>query len=229
MTALDRAKRFIQHGASATALVIVPLAVAAPAAASTITFESATATATAAAVNATATGGAGAFTALPNGGILFASVADYTFDIAAPSSGSKASAVTLTLSGDGDNGLLSMAALFASYDYAFTTGAGMFSGLSSYIEFYINGSLVGSSVSTSGTGSGPLTLAGWAPTDTLSFWEVIIGANVDTTTGGTLSLAVPFVQITPPGMPPPMIPEPGTAILLGSGLLGFAVRRRRRS
>ena len=231
MTALDRAKRFIRQGASATALVIVPLAAAVPANASTITFQAATATATATATGATPGGGTGNFTQLVNGGVLFGSATDYTFDIATPSSGSSAASVKLTLSGDGDNGLLSMTSLMASYDYAFTTSTGsLFNGFGSYIEFYFNGSLVGSSASASLAASGPLTLTGWAPTDTLSFWEVVIGASVDTTTGGTVSLAVPFVQITPPGMPPPMVPEPGTAILLGSGLaVGFVVRRRRHS
>lgn len=233
MTALDRAKRFIKQGASATALAIIPLAAATPASASSVTFQAPTGAAQASATSATVTGGGGTFTQLVNGGVLFTSTANYTYDIATPSSGSGASGTTrLALSGDGDNGLLSMPSLPASFNYAFGTSAGSaFSTLSSFIEFYVNGNLVGSSTSTTGTGSGPLTLTGWAPTDTLAFWEIVIGASFDTTTGGTLSLAVPGVQIAPPGNPPPPpVPEPGSAVLLGSGVaIALAVRARRRT
>ena len=44
------------------------------------------------------------------------------------------------------------------------------------------------------------------------------------TTGGSES----FVNITPEGVPPTVIPEPGTLLLIGSGLVGLGAGARRR-
>lgn len=234
MTALERARRFISRGASTTALVIVPLAAAAPASASTITFETSTATAVASATGATPTGGAGVFSALPNGGIEFTSSADYSFAVAVPASGSSPGTLTLALSGDGDGGALTMANIAASYDYLFGLGSGSFPLFTSSISFYINGVFAGSGAGgASASGSVPLT--GWTPGDPLAFWEVVIGATFETPTGGTISLSVPSVRITPPGQvtppdpPPTAVPEPASLLLVGSGVVASLVGRRRRS
>ena len=80
MTALERAKQFVRQNAARTALVILPLAAAAPATASSVTFDTVNATAVASGpAGVSVTAGAGAFTALPNGGVQFASVTDYVW------------------------------------------------------------------------------------------------------------------------------------------------------
>ncbi|HEY1208034.1 MAG TPA: PEP-CTERM sorting domain-containing protein [Terracidiphilus sp.] len=61
-------------------------------------------------------------------------------------------------------------------------------------------------------GDGTLTLTGFAPTEGLvSFSSNVSGAS----TGWTF-------EISANGAPPPVIPEPGTMTLLGTGLLGLA-------
>ncbi|MBS1820136.1 MAG: PEP-CTERM sorting domain-containing protein [Acidobacteria bacterium] len=230
MTALERARRFISRGASATALVIVPLAAAAPADASTITFESSTATATASASGATPTGGSGTFSALPNGGVEFTSSADYTFNVAASNSGSKPGALSLTLSGDGDNGAMTMASIAAGYEYLFALDPVAFPQFTSSIAFFINGSPVGASGPLGTGGSGALALTGWGPGDPLGYWNVVIDATFNSEVGGTITLSVPSIRITPSDdATPAAVPEPASMLLVGSGLVLSYVGRRRRS
>ncbi len=239
MTALERAKQFVRKNAARTALVILPLAAATPATASSVTFDTVNATATAAAsgpAGVSVTAGSGAFAPLPNGGMQFASVTDYLFSINAPNSGSSyGNSLSLTLSGDGDGGPLDMATLAASFDYLFDLGSGNpFTQFSSSIQFFINGTPAGTSgalANASGNTfaeSGALALTGWTLYEPLNFWNVVIDATFQATAPGTIALHVPNISITPPPGMPPVVPEPGTYLLLGTGASLLLLWRRRR-
>jgi hypothetical protein len=243
-TALERAKRFIRQNAARTALVIVPLAVASQATASNIAFEVAGATAVpGGSSGVTVSSGSGTFSSLGDGGIRFASVDDYVFNIAGPSaasgSGFVARSLTLTLSGDGDNvALMDLASLTGLYDYTFDLGQNNpFSQFSSSVAFSINGGPAGGTTPplSNGNGvtyseSGQLPLS-WVPTDTLTFWEIVLKADFVTSGDGTITLTIPphSLDVVPEPLSADAIPEPTSLLLLASGAALLLVRQRRRA
>ena len=70
------------------------------------------------------------------------------------------------------------------------------------------------------------------PTGTANFspgrvnGEVIGGADMSFVSGAQVHVPVP--PITPPPPPPPPIPEPASIVLLGTALLGFGIRAKKR-
>jgi hypothetical protein len=219
MTALQRAKNFVHQHAATTALVIVPLAAAGAAEAAPI-LNAGGATATVAGV--TVTSDAHSFTALGDG-IRF--TGEYDFEISSASGGSFV--LELTLAGTG-SGLLDVATIPAHYDYLFALGANI-ENFTSSIQFLINGVERGSGGPHGASGAGAPTLAGWAPTDTLTDWGVVLRAEFFAFGTTTLHLSVPphSIDIVPSSQGDP-IPEPASLLLLGAGL-GAVARRRRRA
>jgi len=98
--------------------------------------------------------------------------------------------------------------------------------------------VVNGKVATSGggnnTGGGSTFINGVlvVPTGTANFspgrvnGEVIGGADMSFVSGAQVHVPVP--PITPPPPPPPPIPEPASIVLLGTALLGFGIRAKKR-
>lgn len=233
LTALERAKHFVQHNAAKTALVILPLAMAAPANAASITFDAVGATAVASAGggpgSVTLTGGSGAFSQIgaDNNGVRFVTVGDYMFNVALDSSGS--GFVELILSGTGSGTL--DADIPAHFDYSYLFAPGTLTSFSSSVIFSINSVPIASFGSLGPSANSDFLLSGWAPGDPLTDWKVDLRATFQGTgQAGTLALHIPphSVDIIPQAeTPAAAVPEPASLILFATGASVLALRRRR--
>ena len=196
MTALERAKRFVQQKAATTALVIVPLAVAGAADASPIlnpTGETVTFT------GLSPTSGSYTLTQFPTGGNGVRFAAEYDFNVSSPSGGSFF--IELALSGTG-NGLLDVPTIPAHYDYLFAP-SDTISDFESTIKFLINGIERGSGGPHGVSGNGDPALSGWLPTQSLSSWGAVLRAEFFAAAGSsTIHLSIPAlasIDIVPAG------------------------------
>jgi hypothetical protein len=237
MTALERAKRFVQKHAAETALVIVPLAMASSVEASSVNFIGTTASITDAQRLTLVSSGSG-FDSLANGGVQF--FGDYVFDVIPDSPSGGSFDLMLTIGGTA-SGVLDMDFIPGSWDYALN-GLDMQT-LSSDITFFIKtttpatyGSGTGAvnAVLPNRTFSGAFGLSGWDPfvPESLASWSVELHAVGSYRGSGQLTLTIPnhSIDIAPlddgTGGGGGDVPEPATLLLLGPGA-AFLIRRHR--
>ncbi len=246
MTALERARRFIQHDAVRTALVIVPLAMSGAANAGLVFNTGGGANAVDSAsfpLANTEEGFASTFSSLPNGGAKWwgsSNVYSFVGSGGGQPVNCKASdavnapsmrcAVSMTIGGTGTGQLGAHIPAHWDFglDFSLRTDADVNSWVTDIqydVAFYFNDNLlVGSGTSS----VGDINLSGWAIDTGLASWKVVLTASFVAAGVGNVQLDIPqnSVDIMPLGTT--AVPEPASLALATVAFTGLAALRRRR-
>ncbi len=242
MTALERARAFIQHDAVRTALVIVPLAMSGAANAGLVFLPASgdkTPTAEAAiGLTGTPSVASSNFEPFGVGGLKwwgstnvlgfssFTSGGD-AIPVECESGPAPGCSISLTLEGT-VTGQFEMG-IALHWDFGLES-TGSVTKVRYSVEYSLNDTVVGtSSFDDIGFGTnGNLTAMGLSPGTNVTTWKVVLTTMFEAEGGGTVQLVVPdrTVEIAPPSAQ--SIPEPSSVTLAFLAFTGLAALRRRR-
>lgn len=251
MTALDRARQFVQNDALRTALVIVPLALCGAADAALV-FDTSNGNEPSAVASTglldSESGQTSTYSPLSNGGARWWGRSnDFSFSSSGGATDPLACEfyvgdtvvetclVRMTIGGTG-SGSQGSTGIPAHWDFSLQSRfgddpqdppTGSITNIQYDIAFLINNEVVG----TGSGASGDIELAGLSAGDLASWpWQVVLTASFEAFGSGTVWLDVPdnSVDIMPRG--PSSVPEPGSLAIASVAFFGLAaVRRRRRA